>query len=315
MNMRSVYAALPGIALSVTLGLLVLFSPPAHALEGPGSTGASYLSFPIGPTAIAMGEAQTALTIDPFGWLTNPGTLHAGGRSGIGITHTEWINDARFDNVSYHHRIREMITLSGAFTFTYRPDIQGYDDAGLETRALKNNNYQAVIGIGISPLDAFAAGINIKYFQETLDESKAAGMAVDCGALYTFDRPRVSLGLAVQNLGPDISFDSIKEPLPLTVRLGASHSFALVPDRYQFTYTIDLVKPRFDSVFGSAGAEIELYKLFAVRGGYTGEGYRPGDGLTMGAGFHLNERWRLDYAWTPYGDLGSFHWLALFLEL
>jgi hypothetical protein len=306
---------MPGMILGATLGLLVLSSPAAYALEGPGSTGANYLSFPIGPTAIAMGGAQTALTIDPFSWLTNPGTLHARNRSGIGITHTEWINDARFDNISYLHRIQEMITLSGAFTFTYRPDIQGYDDAGLETKALKNNNYQAVIGIGISPLDAFAAGINIKYFQEKLDESKASGVAVDCGALYTFNRPHISLGLAVQNLGPDISFDSVKEPLPLTVRLGASHSFALVPDRYQFTYTIDLVKPRFDGIFGSAGAEIELYKLFAVRGGYTGEAYRPGDGLTMGAGFHPNERWRLDYAWTPYGDLGSFHWLALFLEL
>jgi len=315
MRMRAIVLNMFGIALGTALGTAVTPPPAACAADGPGSVGASYLSLPVGPTAIAMGEAQTALTRDPFSWLTNPATLHAREGDGVGISHAEWIGDTRFDNVSYRHRIRDMLTVSGAFTFTYRPDIQGYDDAGIETKALKNNNYQAVIGVGFSPASAFAAGVNVKYFRDKLDEVGASGMAVDCGALYTFERIHASVGVSAQNLGPDISFDSVKEPLPLTIRFGASQSFAFRDDAYRITYAVDIVKPRYDEPFGAAGAEIELYKLLALRGGYTGEGYRPGDGFSMGAGFRLNERWRLDYAYTPYGDLGSFHWLSFFLEI
>lgn len=315
MNSKGKLLGMSGATMCGAFVLLVCSSPAAHALQGAGSTGAAYLSIPFGAASIAMGEVQAAFAGDPFGWIANPAAIPAHGHQGIGITHTEWIAETRFDNVLYRHRVHDKLFLSGAFNYAYRPDIQGYDDTGAETRALKTNHYQAVVGFGIAPVQDFSAGINIKYFQERLDEARASGVACDLGAHYAFTRAKARIGFAIQNIGPDISFNSVREPLPLAFRFGASHSTALAGNEYRLTTALDLVKPRYDEVFACGGVELELRGLLAVRGGYTSDANRPGDGLTMGAGFRLMQRWRLDYAWTPYGDLGSFHHISIFLEL
>jgi len=299
------------------IGLLLSFVFPlsARAFEGPGSAGAGYITLPVGAKSIAMGETRAALGGDPFNWIASPGTMHLARESGIGVFHAEWIADTRYDNLSYQRRVNEKLIVCGGFIYTYRPEIQGYDDSGTETKVLKSNNYQAVVGVGYTPVRSFTAGINVKYFREKLDEWSAGGGAVDLGALYAFDDPKIALGVSLQNLGPDIRFESDAEPLPLVVRVGASHSFVAVPKKIGFSYAADLVKPRFESAYLGVGAEVELYSMVALRAGYCGYDGRAGDGLTLGGGVKVKERMTIDYAYTPYGDLGTFHRISLFYSI
>jgi hypothetical protein len=286
------------------------------ASEGPGSAGASYLTLPVSAKSIAMGDVKSALPEDPFNWMSTPGAFHYMEGSGIGLFHAEWIVDTRYNNLSYYHRINKMLIISGGFVFTYRPSIQGYSEyPPVKTKELKSNNYQLLLGLGLSPVKSFTAGINLKYFREKLDEWSAGGMGIDLGALYSFDTANISFGFVVQNLGPDIKFESLKEPIPLTIRFGVSHIIASTDNNIKFTYTLDLVNPRYEGFYPSVGSELKLYESYAIRVGYCDQEYRPGSGFTMGCGLEVKDRVTLDYAWTPYGDLGSFHRLSLFFAV
>jgi len=298
-------------AFGLALALPLLVPAFAGAADGPASAGAGYLRLPLGAHSIAMGEVKAALLGDPFGWCSNPAALHSMSGSGAGLFHSEWMLDDRYESLMGYHRINRMFIVGGAFTYTYRPEIQGYDGAGTETKKLKSNNYQARLGVGFSPVRAFTAGINVKYFRETLDEFAAGGAGVDLGALYVFEAAKIALGAAIENFGPDVRFDSTGEPLPVTMRVGVSHAAVIRRDVLQVTSAVDLVKPRYESIYMSAGVSVELYKAIAVRIGYCGQEYRSGDGLTMGAGVGIRDRIVADYAASSYGDLGTIHTLTL----
>lgn len=303
--------------LVLAAGVLLLQSAPSTCLaaEGPGSTGASYLTLPVGTKSIAMGEVRAALTDDPFNWISNPGSMQYLSGSGAGLFHSQWIVDSKYNNIGLHHRFNDLFVMTGGFVYEYQPDIQGYDELGMETRALKNNQYQALLGFGFSPHESFTAGINIKYFREKLDENTAGGMGVDLGVLYTFPQTAITLGASVVNLGPEISFNSVKEPLPTTMLFGAGYSSPILMEVVKLSFAADLAKPKYSSLYLSAGAELELNEIIAFRAGYCGQEYRDGSGLTVGAGLKLKNAFRLDYAYTPYGDLGDFHRISLYFSM
>ncbi|HUV37688.1 MAG TPA: PorV/PorQ family protein [Patescibacteria group bacterium] len=296
----------------ILAGALAILPAVAGAAEGAGSTGASYLLHPVGSKSIAMGEVKSALLGDPFSWLSNPATLNDMTGHGLGLFHAEWIIDTRYDNVSYTYRLNDKVIFGGGFLFTYRPDIQGYDEAGIETMELKSNNYQVVLGIGFAPIDNLMTGVNVKYFKEKLDESTAGGVGVDLGCLYQVDRTGTTFGIAVQNLGQDISFNGLDEPLPLTFRGGASQTVIPKEGIVAVSAAFDLVKPRFEDLYVGAGVELEMCDVLAVRVGYCGQESRPGSGFTLGGGFTVRETVTIDYAWTPHGDLGDFHHISIF---
>ncbi len=313
MLMRSSKYIVSIAALGYALALSAILSVPASAIKGPGTTGASYLTLPLGARSPAMGEVTAALASDPFTWLSNPALLQAMNGSGVGISHAEWILDTRYDNATFHRRLSTMFVAAGSIVYQYRPDIQGYDEYGAETKLLKNSNYQAAAGITYSPIERFGTGVTIKYFSETLDEWKAGGVAADVGAFYSFDAPRISIGCAVQNWGANVKFESVEECLPTTIRAGASHSFTIIPKMYECTYAFDVVKPRFEDVYLSIGGELVLHELLAFRAGYCGQENRQGNGFAMGSGVRIRERLQIDYAWTAGGDLGNFHRISMHL--
>jgi len=295
--------------------LVALLTPgTSAAFEGPGTAGAAYLTLSLGPKSIAMGEVKAALPGDPFDWIANPAALGWMDGVGLGAVHAQWILDTQYEHLSLHHRVNGVFAAAGSFFFQHRPDILGSDDIGRPTGQLKSNNYQAVIGLAFSPIRSFTAGVNVKYFRERLDSFHAGGVAVDLGVAYSFSPVGIRLGAAAQNLGADVKFDDVGEPLPTTLRAGASHAFALVPRTLECTYAFDLVKPRFESLFLSAGAEVRLYETLALRAGWCGGESRKGSGFTAGAGAMLLNRVQLDYAWTPYGELGNFHRVSLYFS-
>jgi hypothetical protein len=292
----------------------VLGGTAAHAAVGPGAAGAEYLTLPVGSKSIAMGEVQSAEIGEPFGWLSNPATLRCMGGLGFGVFHAEWIMATQYDNASYHHRIDDKLSVAAGFISLRRPDIQGYDESGRRTELLNNTNYQAIIGFGYSPIPSFAAGLAVKYFSEKLDDWSADGVGFDIGALYAVPRVPLSIGFVAQNVGPDITFESIKEPLPMTLRGGASYAVDIRGADATLRIAADLVKPRYEKLYASAGCELLLFKTVGARVGYNGQDYRSGSGLTLGCGVAVRNI-SFDYAWTPYGDLGSVHRAALYFML
>ncbi|MDD3643558.1 MAG: PorV/PorQ family protein, partial [Candidatus Krumholzibacteria bacterium] len=204
-------------------------SSASAGVDGPGAAGAGYLILPVGPRAIAMGEARTAAIGDPFDWTVNPASLQTLGSNGVGAFHSEWIMQSRYDHVCGNWRANDWFSVGGGFTYQYDDEIQGYNAEGLETGMLENYSYQGMVGLGFTAAGSFSAGINLKFFRETLSEWSAGGLGVDIGARYEILPSRAAIGFAVQNIGPDVQFDDAKESLPMTVRGGAAWTFGLQP--------------------------------------------------------------------------------------
>ncbi|MCK4236638.1 MAG: PorV/PorQ family protein, partial [Candidatus Krumholzibacteria bacterium] len=262
--------------------ILTVSGSSLQGAEGPGATGASYLTLPVSAKSIAMGEIGAALPEAPFSWTINPGALCNLDGTGAGVFHAEWILDTRYNNAFLHYRFNPKFVIGIGTIFTYRPEIQGYDELGIETESLKANNYQILAGLGVSPVPSLTLGANVKIFNEKLGDCSAGGTAFDLGAFYKVQNPDVSLGVSVRNIGGDISFEEIDEPLPLTVNFGMS--YLVSPDIGNSTMLLafDLIKPRYDGLYLAGGIELTVHEMIAFRVGYNDNEDRPGNGLTAG---------------------------------
>jgi hypothetical protein len=290
-------------------------STSALAQKGPGTTGAVYLSLPVSAQSIAMGEVSTTLTKDPFNWFANPGLQGMKYESGGGVFHSQWMMDTYYDNAFFNYRVARGLTAGVGLTFVSSPEIQGYDINGNETTGLDNNNFEGIVGAGYTPIEGLGIGANIKYFQEKIADWTARGYGVDLGAVYTLPAPDISFGVSLRNLGPDVKFVDHEEELPLTFRAGAGFRVAMLPELLGLFIAADVVRPKHGKGYAAIGAEVSLREIVMVRAGYNGEEYRDDDGFTAGVGLVVLKNFVVDYAWTPYGDLGDFHRISLFYSL
>ena len=291
---------------------LSLAACPAASQEGAGASGASFLTLPVGARSIGLGETGAALPGDPFTWLSNPALLPFGEMSGIGAFHSEWTLDTYYDNIVARHPLNRFVSIGAAFTYLSSPNIPGFDVDGNPTADVSNNDLQGIVGVGFEPVPGLGIGVNAKYLQERIAEFTGRGWAVDAGAAWSSGFHEFALGAAVQNLGSDITYIMEKEKLPTTIRAGASGALPLPFPMISLRIAADLVKRRFEDPYGCFGAEFDVRSIVFLRAGYTDDMNREGDRFSIGGGFRLFDRLMLDYAWSPYGDLGSFHRISIF---
>ncbi len=300
--------------ITVSILVLCLFSSVVFAADGPGTTGALYLRLPVGPKSIAMGEAGAAVEGDHFGWLTNPGLLADAEGTGIGLFHSQWVLDTYYDNITLTWRPAPMVSVGAGLTYMSTPEVQGFDVMGSETGMLKNNNFQGILGICVTPISNFGAGVSIKYFQERIADWTASGIGFDAGAVFRLPLTGLSFGASLQNIGPSIKFISHEEELPMTVRVGGAYHKTLVPGVLGLALAADMVMPKHCDAYPSIGTELRLRDTVCLRVGYCGENEREDNGLTAGGGIDIMGTLTMDYAWTPYGDLGNFHRVSVYFR-
>lgn len=193
-------------------------------------------------------------------------------------------------------------------------------------------------------LKQIIVGANLKLVTESLDEVTVFGGAVDIGAIWreteeispknvtlanSPDKQKVSdqkpmvrdngwrLGLVVQNLG--LTSD---KALPINLKAGIGYvAQELFSPKGKGTVAVDLTVPNDNDLkvsFGSEYALITPHTMMAARLGYKiGSEINDLDsmaGLTVGFGFSITAqllKYQLDYAFVPYGELGSTHRLSL----
>ncbi len=105
----------------------------------------------------------------------------------------------------------------------------------------------------------------------------------------------LTLGVAFQNIGTKLGSD----PLPFIMKGGLAFR------RGSLTLAMDIAKPMDNKMYFCAGAEWWIRDIIALRAGYkTNQDIRAG--FTVGMGFK-KDKIQFDYAYVPYGDLGSTH--------
>ncbi len=280
--------------------LLVLASQGSWAAET-----ASFLDIGVGARALGMGGAYTALADDANSLYWNPSGLAKLDNREFTASHAELFESTRLDFLAYAHPTSQG-TFAAGLTYLSQNKIDGRDNLGRRTAGFDASD--AALSLGYArKLEMADLGATFKYLRSHIGSSEAQGAAVDLGAKRAFDR--VSVGAALRNLGPGLKFQDQRNDLPLRLAVGAAYKFA-----GGHAAAGELVNgPRGAGTNGSVGGEFQAVKNLYLRAGYTtqtaitgGSGFDAARGLTMGLGLR-NERWSLDYAVLPTGELGRSH--------
>ncbi len=197
-----------------------------------------------------------------------------------------------------------------------------------------------IIPTGNPFLKNVLVGAGIRLVSETIDEVNIFGGGIDIGAIWrqteqvsVLDLIRTGnrqgahksgvrdrgwrVGFVAQNLG--LTSDKL---MPINFRVGAGYlAREVFSPCGRGTLGLDVLIPIDNEVKISLGGEyahITPHTEFAVRAGYKiGHEIKDMDslaGLTTGAGFAVSTerlKYQLDYAFVPYGELGSAHRISL----
>ena len=158
-----------------------------------------------------------------------------------------------------------------------------------------------------------SVGGAVKYIERSIAGVKGTGYAVDMGVKRGLRGIPVSVGIAVQNLGPGIKYISQRDQLPLSVSAGIMfmpvQGFMLNFDARRYVYD------KYTTY--SLGTEYALYggpgtmSGLSLRGGVNGgAGQSAAGAFSAGAGIKLMNA-DLDYAMSPEGSLGSIQRITL----
>lgn len=288
---------------------LLLGSRPCAA----GSAGAepfSFLFLDANARAAAMGGAYTAMARDANALLYNPAGL--AGRSHHEAT---FMHNEHFEGIRQEYLGLALRNGWGAninyltFGDVPRTTISNPTGAGLGSAGLTDLAF--TIGHGRAVQPGLNLGAGFKFIRESIDSISAEGYALDLGLLYE-SREILGLraGLALQNMGPAVTFQRAKESLPFNIRAGTAYEtvYRDVP----LALALDVMKERREGVLAAFGAETVVQDKLMIRLGFASRN-DAGPGVTFGFGW-LHERFMFDYALVPYGELGFAHRMSVTLR-
>ena len=287
-------------AAAIILALL-LGAGNASAAGSAGGEPFNFLSLDANARAVGMAGAYTALATDANALLYNPAGLARIDRNEATFMHNSFVAGAFQEYGAYASPLGwgvnfNSLSVGGVANRT----ISNPDGAGLGTTGLADLAFGG--GYGRSVGDSLSLGAGIKYIRETIGGVAGSAPALDFGALYSVPpAPGLTLGAAVQNVGPTVKFESANENLPLDVRGGAAYSFDAIGQKSAASF--DVSKERTSSPVVAFGLETVLAQVLPIRLGFTTNN-NAGLGLTAGVGYVYGGL-AFDYAFVPFGDLGN----------
>lgn len=285
----------------------------AQASDSVGTTGAQFLELPVNARAIAMGSAYSAVAEDASAMHYNPAALTLVRGNDVVLMHALY-----FQSMKYSYGAAAVRRGEWAFGLQAQHLSAGNVDEIDNTGARTGDSFSPrdlAVGAGVSrEFGSLSVGAGAKYISSKLYDT-ASAFALDAGSLYRMGK--FSFALSVANIGRGMKFISERDSLPLTVRGGAGYSGE------RFTLAADVAAPKGADPYLAAGGEYrcerseELGVGLALRAGYnsraTGSKLGGMTGFNAGGGIMLDS-FNFDYAWSPFGDLGSAHYFSLHIK-
>ena len=283
--------------------LLALAAAPTRAAET-----AAFLNLGVGARYLAMGGAGTALSDDANSLYWNAAGL-AGARREFSVSDMELQQSTRLDFAAYSAPTK-LGTFAVGGAYLSQSAIDGRDLNGKATSSFTAADAEFSLGYG-RKTDLVDLGGSVKLVQSHIGSAQATTFAIDLGTRKQIGN--VLVGAALRNLGPGMKFDTERNDLPVRLALGAAYKF-----ERGHALTAELTDaPLAGGVDVGFGGEFETMKNIFLRAGYTtqtaitgGSSFDAARGLTLGAGFRA-DRWTIDYAAVPMGELGTTHRFSL----
>jgi len=294
--------------------LLLGFLPATSLRAGEETLGALFLDEPVGARASAMGEAMAAAADDANAVFWNPAGLCRFGRRELLLAHAQSFQGFRNEYAALAFPLSPDDSLGVNLFFDYSDGFDKYTVTGEPAGNFSLYDLYAGCSWSHAFNSRYSASLTLKGLRQSIDTYSAVSVAADFGFLWHQALPNLNLGATLRNLGKPIRFIAESHPLNLTVEVGAAYTLL---DK-TLLLAFDVCKPFFQELSFKVGAEYEFLDLLFVRGGYRyrqfGNDLGPWSGLTLGLGLRIAD-YNLDYAYTPFPDLGDAHRITFTLPL
>ena len=306
--MRSTVAAM-------TLAALVLAGPAsaANIFEKVGTFDGQFLKIGVGARAEAMGGAFVGVADDATSLYWNAAGIARidPDKSEFSFNHAVWIAETNFTQAGYVFHIKRF---PGAFGLSVR---SLYMDPMIETTAFQPYGTGETFDAGMMSVgftyarsftDKFSAGGTVHFIHEGLAEFSQQTYALDVGTLYDVGALGMRIGMAISNIGSQITFIQREARIPGIFRVGTSMNLFARGDQ-KLLGSFEFSHPPDNAERMNVGAEYSFQKFLFLRGGYNLN--YDAQGMAAGAGFHIPVsvagQADVDYAFTDMKDLGAAH--------
>ncbi len=305
--------------MALCVGCLPL-SASAALFSGRGTTAATFLKIAVGPRAVGLGESYAAVADDATSVYWNPAGLAQLAGPEVTAMHVFWFQDISFEYLGGAFPLGRGTAGVSLVYLNHGPlqrsevgDTPDSPDRG----TFSASDFALSGGYGLPLSKSMLLGGTVKLFSENLDSQASLGWALDLGLLYKLPWPGLSLAAVLQNLGPAVRVQDAYSRLPIALKAGAA--YRALPN---LLFAVDYHQLLEQDGRIGLGAEYTFEEVLSLRAGYRyqsavdnmeyyeGFGTNAAAGLSAGVGVRYADL-RLDYAFVPYGLLGSTHRVAL----
>lgn len=299
------------------LGLLCILGAYAGTAHAQAEAGAQSLLIAPGARSDGMGRAYVAVANDANAVWWNPGALAFTTGHDISTMYTKLVpdlaDDVFFSYTSYAQHVEGWGGLGFSLGYLSYGKSVATDVDGNELGTFTSYELAPTLAYGTELMKDMGFGVALKLVRVDLapadkTQDRAAGrgttFAADIGGLYKMPRIKSSVGLALQNLGPNIAYidQDQSDPLGRNVKLGVAVT-PLETELYRVLVTADVNKSLLShgAWIENGGGEFEFNRLLSLRAGYIYDPRGTVKDLTYGLG--LNYRGiRIDYASVPQSE-------------
>ncbi|MBN1326901.1 MAG: PorV/PorQ family protein [Candidatus Cloacimonetes bacterium] len=288
--------------------------------ENAGTSGFSFFKVQYSARAAAMGNAYTGLADEATGVFFNPAALVLIDNIETAFTYMNYLDGIHCGSavIVYPRNDQETYAVFGQFlTATSERTLSDSFGELIETgEDFGMTDFLIGLSAGRYILKVLNLGVNVKYLQESLDGNSGSAIAADIGLLHQTTNENLKVGIAVKNLGTQLTYYSdseYEERLPLVFTVGFNYH-----PSDKFYALLDINRPIDFDFSGRIGLEYQIHEMLALRAGYRtdSDNWRTGgdqeifSGVSLGVGFTWKQ-YHLDYAVNSYGDLGFVNQVTL----
>lgn len=302
-----------------------------------GTSSAPFLGISIGPRATAMGGAFAAVANDATSLYWNPGAISRMDKSQVLVSHANWLIDTDFNWAGMVLNLDGTNAIGLSVTQLNYGEEEVTDEFNQEGTGARWSAQDLAVALSYarSMTDRFSIGGSFKLIQQKIWNETATAIAFDVGLVFVTQFNDLRLGMSISNFGSDLKFegkDLLKRidvdpdnagnnetivsalktddwPLPLFFRVGLAYD-VVRSSRTRVTLATDALRPSDNTGVVNLGAEIALYDLLFLRGGYKSLSRENSEeGLTYGAGLKYNMGAagivNIDFAYADFGLLDN----------
>lgn len=285
-----------------------------------------FLKLDASARSASLGGAFVSNTDDPNVIFYNPASVNFVEPNSVSFGFLKHLLDVNSGYLSFTPQIQSLGKFGIGLIYTNYGDFELLDEFGYSQGQFSANDIGIILNYSDFVRKNLSYGVNLRLLYSSIHNVNAVAVAGDFGFLYFIPERQFSVGISLLNVGKQIdAYYSIKENLPLDVRVGLNKKLEYTPFRIYLEFT--KLNEKQNNLFSRfrnfiVGGEVSISNSLHLRFGFNNEKRREfkigtttgTEGFNIGLGLNVSG-YRFDYGLSSFGKIGSLHRINLTTSL